>query len=197
MPQRLRNLSAAISDACIGNGNKVAWRADCERDFWETADHHHRIVAYRGRLVRARAVVLSLEFAYIAGMAFGVTRYMRNRTLPILVFTLAAMALCGCASDEMAGRFLTTPDKYVLYNCEALATAAQGNADRQRELKALMTKAGVDGGGRLVSDMAYQPEYLQLRGLMDQLRKTAAEKNCNLSRDGSGVGRRQDERTRR
>ena len=142
-------------------------------------------------------MVLSLEFAYIAGMAFGVTRYMRNRTLPILVFTLAAMALCGCASDEMAGRFLTTPDKYVLYNCEALATAAQGNADRQRELKALMTKAGVDGGGRLVSDMAYQPEYLQLRGLMDQLRKTAAEKNCNLSGDGSGVGRRQDERTRR
>ena len=51
--------------------------------------------------------------------------------------------------------------------------------------------------GRLVSDMAYQPEYLQLRGLMDQLRKTAAEKNCNLSGDGSGVGRRQDGRTRR
>ena len=51
--------------------------------------------------------------------------------------------------------------------------------------------------GGLVSDMAYQPEYLQLRGLMDQLRKTAAEKNRNLSGDGSGVGRRQDERTRR
>ena len=26
--------------------------------------------------------------------------------------------------------------------------------------------------------MAYQPEYLQLRGLMDQLRKTAAEKTA-------------------
>ena len=138
-----------------------------------------------------------MEFAYIAGMAFGVTRYMRNRTLPILVFTLAAMALCGCASDEMAGRFLTTPDKYVLYNCEALATAAQENAGRQRELEALMAKAGVDGGGRLVSDMAYQPEYLQLRGLMDQLRKTAAEKNCNLSAGGSGVGDRQNEQNRR
>ena len=28
---------------------------------------------------------------------------------------------------------------------------------------------------------------------MDQLRKTAAEKNCNLSGDGSGVGRRQED----
>ena len=68
-------------------------------------NHHHRIVAYRGRLVRARAVVLSLEFAYIAGMAFGVTRYMRNRTLPILVFTLAAMALCGCAPTRWLAAF--------------------------------------------------------------------------------------------
>jgi hypothetical protein len=156
-------------------------------------DHHHRIVAYRGRLVRARAVVLSLEFAYILGMVFGVTRYMRNRTLPILVITLAAMALCGCASDETAGRFLTTPDRFVLYNCQELATAAKGFAFQQRMLEAQMTKAGVDAGGRLVSTMAYQPEYLQLRGMMDQVRKTAAEKNCNLSGGGSGMSGRQGE----
>jgi hypothetical protein len=61
------------------------------------------------------------------------------------------MALCGCASDEAASRFLVQPDRYFLYNCEALATAAQANAVRQRELEALMTKAGVDTGGRLVS----------------------------------------------
>jgi hypothetical protein len=86
------------------------------------------------------------------------------------------MALCGCASDEAASRFLVQPDRYFLYNCEALATAAQANAVRQRELEALMTKAGVDTGGRLVSSMAYRPECLQLRGQMEQLRKTAAEK---------------------
>ena len=28
--------------------------------------------------------------------------------------------------------------------------------------------------------MAYRPEYLQLRGEMDQLRKTAGEKNCKF-----------------
>jgi hypothetical protein len=134
-----------------------------------------------------------LEFAYILGMVFGVTRYMRNRTLPILVITLAAMALCGCASDETAGRFLTTPDRYTLYNCAALATEARGIADQQRELEAVMRKAGVDAGGRLVSTTAYRPQYLQLRGLMDQVRKTAAEKNCNLSGGGSGMSGRQGE----
>ena len=108
--------------------------------------------------------------------------------VPILATALAAMALCGCASDEAASRFLVQPDRYMLYNCEALATAAQTNAVRQRELEALMTKAGVDTGGRLVSSMTYRPEYLQLRGQMEQLRKTAAERNCNLSAGSARSG---------
>jgi hypothetical protein len=113
--------------------------------------------------------------------------YMRsNCALPILVITLAAMALCGCASDEMAGRFLASPDKYMLYNCAELATEARGDANRLRELEALMTKAGVDASGRLVGNMAYGAEILQVRGRMDQQRKTAAEKNCNLSAGGGG-----------
>ena len=103
-----------------------------------------------------------------------------NCALPILVITLAAMALCGCTSDEAAGRFFVPSNKYMLYTCEELAKAAQGNADELRELEALMTKAAVDAGGRFVGNMAYGAEILQLRGRRDQLRKTAAEKNCNL-----------------
>jgi|GEM_PF-735822 hypothetical protein len=108
-----------------------------------------------------------------------------DRTFFSFVLTWAALGLCGCASDETAGRFLVQPDRYILYNCDALATTAQGTAARQRELEALMTKAGADTSGRLVSSMTYRPEYLQLRGQMDQLRKTAAEKNCNLSASGA------------
>jgi len=44
-----------------------------------------------------------------------------------------------------------------------------------------MKKAEVDAGGRFASAIAYQPEYSQLRGQLDQVRKSAAEKNCNLS----------------
>ena len=110
-------------------------------------------------------------------------------TFPILAaIALTAIALGGCASDEAASRLLVQPDRYMLYNCEALATTAQANAVRQRELEGLMAKAGVDTGGQLVSSMTYRPEYLQLRGQMEQLRKTAAEKNCNLSAGSAQSG---------
>lgn len=117
---------------------------------------------------------------------------MRNRTLLILAITLAAMPLCAC-SDETTGRMLVAPDKYTLYNCQELAMEAQGIAGRQHELEALMKKAGVDAGGRLASNMAYKPDYLLMRGKMDQLRRTAAEKGCNLS---AGANSQQGEKTR-
>ena len=69
----------------------------------------------------------------------------------------------------------------LVYSCGEMADQARAIANRQHELAALMQKAETDAGGRFVSAQAYQPEYNLLRGRMDQLRKTAAEKNCNLS----------------
>jgi hypothetical protein len=97
------------------------------------------------------------------------------------------MALGGCTSEEMAGRFAAEPGKYILWSCVELANEARDIAGHEHDLEALMKKAEVDAGGRFASAIAYQPEYSQLRGLMDQLRKTAAEKNCNLSGGVSGV----------
>jgi hypothetical protein len=85
----------------------------------------------------------------------------------------------------------------MLYSCQELAKEAQDNAQELRALEALMAKAGADASGRLVGNMAYGPEILQLRGRLDQIHKTAAEKDCNLSPGGSGVGGRQGEQTRR
>ena len=96
------------------------------------------------------------------------------------IAALAALALAGCASEEAVSRFLVPPDKYVLYSCSELATASQTTLTRQHELEMLMAKAEVGPGGQLASAMAYRPEYLQLRGEMDQLRKTADEKNCKF-----------------
>jgi hypothetical protein len=107
--------------------------------------------------------------------------------LPILLTSVGIMSLCGCTSEETAGRFLAAPGKYVLYSCGEMANEARGIANRQQELAALMQKAGTDAGGRFVSAQAYQPEYIQLRSRMDELRKTAAEKNCNLSGGASGA----------
>ena len=99
-------------------------------------------------------------------------------TFWILIAAPAALALAGCASGDDAGRFMVEPDRYVLYNCAELAVTAQANATRTHELEVLMAKAEASSGGKLVSGIAYQPEYIQLRGEMNELRKTAAEKNC-------------------
>src|SRR5262249_38034823 len=99
----------------------------------------------------------------------------------IFLNAIVATALAGCAvSEDSAARFLVAPDRYVLYNCPQLAKAAQVIGSRQRKLEMLMTKAETDSIGVLASSQAYRPEYAQLRGLMNELQKTAAEKNCKL-----------------
>ena len=105
---------------------------------------------------------------------------------PLVAIVLLAATLSGCAgspggaSDETTGRFLVAPGKFALYSCAEIADRAADNAKRQHELERLMTKAGADSGGRLVSSMAYRPEYLEKRGEMVELRRVAAEKDCKF-----------------
>ena len=100
----------------------------------------------------------------------------------IFLNAIVATALAGCAvSDDSVGRFLVKPDRYVLYNCTQLAKAAQATVSRQRKLEMLMAKAETDSVGVLVSTTAYRPEYAQLRGMMNELQKTAADKNCKFA----------------
>ena len=104
---------------------------------------------------------------------------------PLVVIALLAM-LSGCAgspggtSDETVGRVLFAPGGFALYSCTDLADKATANLARQHELERLMTKAGVDSGGRLVSSVAYRPEYLERRGEMVELRRAAAAKDCKF-----------------
>ncbi len=114
-----------------------------------------------------------------------------------LVAALTAAALCGCASEETAGRFLVTPDMYVLYNCTQLSDAAQANFTRQQVLEKLMAKAGTGAGAEFVSDLAYRPEYVQLRGELNELRKANVEKKCKpIINTSSPTGRASDQAVR-
>lgn len=114
-----------------------------------------------------------------------------------LTAALITAGLCGCASEDTAGRFLVTPDKFVLYNCAQLSDAAQANFVRQQQLEKLIAKAGTGAGGEVVSDLAYRPEYVQLRGEMNELRKANAEKNCKpMMNTSSPTGRASDQAVR-
>jgi hypothetical protein len=107
-----------------------------------------------------------------------------------MALVAAAAAVAGCTSVDSAGRFLVAPDKYVLYNCTQLSDAAQANSARQQELERLMAKAETGTGGELASNLAYRPEYVQLRGEMNELRRTTTEKNCKPLPTTSGAGGR-------
>jgi hypothetical protein len=97
----------------------------------------------------------------------------------MLAATLAALTLSACAgNDDVTARMLVAPGKYVLFNCAQLAEQATANLKRQHELEGLTVQAGTGSGGQMVSAVAYRPEYLQLRGEMEDLRQTATDKKC-------------------
>jgi hypothetical protein len=99
-----------------------------------------------------------------------------------LAAALAALTLTACAggNDDAAARFLVAPGRYALFNCKQLAQQAAVNVERQRELEGLMAQAGTGSGGRLVSSVAYRPEYLTLRGELSDMRQTAVDKKCDF-----------------
>ncbi len=94
----------------------------------------------------------------------------------LLVAMLAACSSQGGTPDDKMARFLVAPDKFRLYSCPQIAERASDVAARQNELRGLIAKAGSGSGGRLVSAIAYRPEYVGLRGEMNELRNAAAEK---------------------
>jgi hypothetical protein len=96
----------------------------------------------------------------------------------IAVSALAMLA--GCAmSDDQAARFLVAPDKYTLYSCDEIARETLTKLAREAELQGLMAKAGTDSGGRLIGDIAYRPDYITVKGELNDLRQTAASKHCD------------------
>lgn len=102
---------------------------------------------------------------------------------PIIAMALLA-ALAGCtttsggSSEDRLGRMVVAPGKFVLYTCPELAAQATVTVARIRELERLMAKANVDPSGRFVSVIAYRPEYIEMRGELNELHNAAASKNC-------------------
>ena len=109
--------------------------------------------------------------------------YNRVRRTTIIAVSIAAFAaaLAGCAmSDDQLARLVVAPDKYALYSCPEIAKDAQAAAAREQQLQQLMAKADVEVSGRLVSAVAYRPDYLTVRGELNELRAAATAKKCNF-----------------
>jgi hypothetical protein len=98
-----------------------------------------------------------------------------------LAAALAALTLAACAgNDDQTAHFLVAPGRYALFNCKQLAQEAAVKVTRQHELEGLMAQAGTGSAGQMVSAVAYRPEYLTLRGELEDMRQTAADKKCKF-----------------
>jgi hypothetical protein len=110
-------------------------------------------------------------------------REFMDRCRTALAIIVAFALLAGCASksandEDRVGSFLVSPGKYEFYTCAHLAQMTVAYTTREKELEALIAKAGTDAGGRLASAVAYSAEHSQARGNLVELRKTATAKNC-------------------
>ena len=111
---------------------------------------------------------------------------MTNRnSIPIRSIALAALAsavLAACTTtnseDDKLSRIVSAPGKYVLFDCQALAQTKESTLLRLHELEALMKKAETTSSGVLVSNMAYRPEYLSVRGDLRDLNASMVERKC-------------------
>ena len=108
-----------------------------------------------------------------------------GKNLHLAAAALLAAMLAGCTSgggtaDDQAGSLLVAPDKFAIYNCPQLADRAAHLTNREKELRELIAKAGTGPDGRFASAVAYQPEYLSVRGEINELHAAVAAKKCKF-----------------
>jgi hypothetical protein len=94
----------------------------------------------------------------------------------------AAVALGGCSSLGGGGvaSLAVDPGRYDGYHCKDLVVQWDILVDREKELRNLIDKASDGGGGTVVAAVAYRGDYATVLEREKVLKRTAAERNCEL-----------------
>jgi len=104
-----------------------------------------------------------------------------NRAAAVaLLCVLAACTLAGCSTSDGVSSFLVDPGHYSVYHCKDLVARLKALQARETELSNLMEQASAAPGGSVIGSFAYRPDYEDTMGEERVLRRTAAEKNCDL-----------------
>jgi hypothetical protein len=104
----------------------------------------------------------------------------RGRSAVALTAALVAAALSGCASSDGVGALIIDPGHYSVYHCKDLKAQLAYLLGRQKQLRELTEKASEGSGGALIGNLSYRAEYEDMVGQEKVLRRSAAEKNCEL-----------------
>jgi predicted small secreted protein len=115
------------------------------------------------------------------GVRVSVDRRRRRRAAAIApLCLLVAGLLAGCSTNDGVGSFIVDPGHYSVYHCDGLAARLKVLLAREQELTNLMDRASEGGGGVLIGNLTYRADYENAVGEEKVLRRTAAEKKCEL-----------------
>jgi hypothetical protein len=105
-----------------------------------------------------------------------------SRALPLVALLVAGACLfAGCStSDTAATALLIDPGHYSVYHCDGLQKRLKALQQREQDLSNLMARASEGGGGVLIGNLTYRADYENAVGEETVLRRTAAEKKCEL-----------------
>jgi hypothetical protein len=119
------------------------------------------------------------KFARAAACVAGLARYLPQRLLLAGPFVaVGAIALAGCGMTDSMGSFWVDPARYTAYRCKDLAVEAKNLADREKQLRDLMSKASEGTGGAVIGTLTYRSDYQTVLEQEKLLKRTTAEKNC-------------------
>ena len=85
---------------------------------------------------------------------------------------------CGGLGEQGASSVLVTPGKYDMHSCQDIENNIRNRRGREAELQRLMAQASGAVGGEFVNAIAYRSDYLQNRAEIEELVRTAANKQC-------------------
>jgi hypothetical protein len=109
-------------------------------------------------------------------MTSGIAQRHRRRRA-VFVAVLGAGVLAGCSVEQV----IIDPGHYSVYHCKDFATRLTALQTRQKELSDLMDKAREGGAsGAVIANLSYRADYENAIGEERVLRRSAAEKKCDL-----------------
>jgi len=113
-----------------------------------------------------------------AGLARQAVATVTATGLRICVLLAATGLLSGCTLPDDQALTMINRGKYSLYDCFSIARQARLSSVRERELAAAIEKASRGPGGELIVASVYRPEYLTVKGELQELELMANQKNC-------------------